>query len=1085
MRALSSCLQVVLQFALALIVHHPSFSYRNEPRASFWTWRHIGADAFRAQSLTYVRRNNEFRTKNRNTFRHPISSGPLQTIRLKQRPSSSETTDHRSYPSQFPLRLPRKRRRKYGGTGPSSPASRSRAILNSFEEVCQRERKNRSLQTNDFVDLLNSMVHDLLAGKNTTFANRGEANNSQNISHRILPRDASSLIRLLGRNSAHDAMLQFCRRYCRDITNASKSSGGNKSISPLDAEEAILFAYTAAIAACSKPPPSSLASSQEQHHVVSDSKYRSKELLLLLLNEMECGYTEDGRSIRPNSYTLSAVLLGIDDAVESTNVLQLFEEKYASDNIEGEHNQSDTIVTVQVYNVVIASCSKESTNDGSGWQRAISLLQTMRRSGPQPNEQTYSLILQSCAEHGQMKVAMSLLDEIRQSPAITPTEKLYLPLLKVCAKFGHFKTAWSLINIMKDDSLELTTGTMNLYLSALAKGAMHMRALGILQDMIADPLLNPDIVTFNTVLSACANAGDYEAAQALLGEMRDGVHGFPADGQRESVEISPNVVSYNSVISCADPEAALGLIQEMRLTRRNREGVVLPNSITYVNAISQCRKASFKDDPGSAFEIAMYLLDLARDQNSGKGIDLNVFVYSASIWMAEAVGDYQTAVQLLREMKCSPNNICYDGVISVLSQNGLHREALYFYYEMQHLGLSATRKTYRRLVSAVDNASDPEISMSCQKKAALLDGVMSVMSEKDRGVLIGGPLFESLIRNHGNATDPGTSYQAARMAFDSIIGPVDDACLSAMLRVCSCVNPVKWEEAIMLLHSSDIVNKAMGPGLVSRRALSYAVIACAKADQWEEALNLIELYGNQGITEQSGIVSVASINSLIRACGRSSRPDIAVQLLNDMSVRYGCQPDERSYRLAIIACNQAEHRETRRGDSATGPVLKWWECALSLLRRMREDDIKPSLQTFSSAVSACEAAGQWQRAIGVLELMPSFSPLLGDDKMKEMNDPEPANLYCLNAAISACEKGGAWVEALQLYEHIRSMQDNKNAVMPNFITVNSLLIALEKANQLELAESVYKDAVRDKIVSPWKRRYDNDGKLRKMMVSLK
>ncbi|KAL7526551.1 hypothetical protein ACHAXR_002503, partial [Thalassiosira sp. AJA248-18] len=375
--------------------------------------------------------------------------------------------------------------------------------------------------------------------------------------------------------------------------------------------------------------------------------------------------------------------------------------------------------------------------------------------------------------------------------------------------------------------------------------------------------------------------------------------------------------------------------------------------------------------------------------------------------------------------------------------------------------------------------------LSCQKKIALLDGVLSVMDEKDRCVGKGGPLFESLIRNHNNATDPDTSYQAARTAFDSIIGPVDDACLSSMLRVCSSTNPVKWKEALMLIHSSDIVNKAYGPGLVSRRALSYAVITCSKADQWEEALNLIDVYGHQvnengstGKSTQSGVVSVAAINSIIRACGRSSRPDIAVQLLNDMPVKYGVLADERSYRLAIIACNQAEHREMkmRRHISSDDPELKWWECALSLLRRMREDEIKPSLQTFSSAVSACEAAGQWQRAIGVLQLMPAFSPLLGHNKMEGIDTHEPANLYCLNAAISACEKGGAWVEALQLFENARSFQ-----VRPNFITVNSLLIALERANQLELAESIYKDALRDNVVSPWKRRYDNDGKLRNMM----
>jgi len=197
---------------------------------------------------------------------------------------------------------------------------------------------------------------------------------------------------------------------------------------------------------------------------------------------------------------------------------------------------------------------------------------------------------------------------------------------------------------------------------------------------------------------------------------------------------------------------------------------------------------------------------------------------------------------------------------------------------------------------------------------------------------------------------------------------------------------------------------------------SYAVIACAKANEWEEALNLIELYSQKTMSaaKQKSVVSVAAVNALIRACGRKCRPDIAVQLLNDMSVRYNVEPDEVSYRNAIITCNQAEHREMRSNNSSVG--LKWWECSLSLLRRMSEDGLKPSLQTYSSVISACEAAGEWQRAIGVLKLMPSFAPILGNGASDYIGtaDPEPANLYCLNAAIAACEKGGAWVEAVQV-----------------------------------------------------------------------
>jgi hypothetical protein len=126
----------------------------------------------------------------------------------------------------------------------------------------------------------------------------------------------------------------------------------------------------------------------------------------------------------------------------------------------------------------------------------------------------------------------------------------------------------------------------------------------------------------------------------------------------------------------------------------------------------------------------------------------------------------------------------------------------------------------------------------------------------------------------------------------------------------------------------------------------------------------------------------------------------------------------------------------------------------------------------------------------VLQSIPSMTALLENSfplevmssAADEMEFNESPNLYILNAAISACEKGGAWIEALQLYENIRAQEHYKNATRPNFITVSSLLIALENAGQVELAETIYEEAMRDRIVRPMKRRMDNDGSLQRMVV---
>lgn len=83
-----------------------------------------------------------------------------------------------------------------------------------------------------------------------------------------------------------------------------------------------------------------------------------------------------------------------------------------------------------------------------------------------------------------------------------------------------------------------------------------------------------------------------------------------------------------------------------------------------------------------------------------------------------------------------------------------------------------------------------------------------------------------------------------------------------------------------------------------------------------------------------------------------------------------------------------------------------------------------------------------------------------------MNDGE-LNLFCFNAAISACEKGGAWVEALELYYQ---MMEKGGVVTPNFVTLSSLLIALDKAGQKEVAQDLYEKGLRKNIVrAPWTR----------------
>ena len=238
------------------------------------------------------------------------------------------------------------------------------------------------------------------------------------------------------------------------------------------------------------------------------------------------------------------------------------------------------------------------------------------------------------------------------------------------------------------------------------------------------------------------------------------------------------------------------------------------------------------------------------------------------------------------------------------------------------------------------------------------------------------------------------------------------------------------------------------------------------AKSWNRSINIYSpRYSRQ--VERTPSIQVVAFNALISACGRGQRPDLSLATFNDMQSKFGIRPDVRSYRSAIVACNQAEHESQRkrrpRKQSRKADVLessvKWWECALALLRRMREENLLPDIFIFSSVISACEAAGEWQRALGVLQL------ILDEYDSEDSERGVSLNLYCFNAAISACEKGGAWIEALELYER---MLDRGGSIKPNFITLSSLIVALENAGQKELAESKYIEGLELDIFNPFR-----------------
>lgn len=774
--------------------------------------------------------------------------------------------------------------------------------------------------------------------------------------------------------------------------------------------------------------------------------------------------TMKSRGTRPNKFILTALFQCVEGGTAALKLIQDLEDDYR------------LLMTTEVYNAAIHACTRVNHRRKSlddDFEIAFNLFLKLQRDNKlRPNLSTYTSLLLACSRARQVQTAIGLLDEM----TIRPNNVVWGAALNVCAKAGRPEKALEICKRMEKEKAEITRRHVGAILGAYAKAGDNTTALRILQAMQQEGsvrlksggksdgsisvLLKPvplDIVMVNIVINACAMANDYRNAKQILDDLKEGKFMSTIESSRDKREVIlfPDEFTYNAVLTaCSNSYEAKLIVREMRLTRRYRFGQAPPTARSYTLAINACKKAN-------DWETARFLLEECEHD----GIEKNVFMYSAAIWTAVQCGNLeQEALDLLKEMQranCKPNLLTYLGVLSAMATAGKTDTALELWDEMKTKhGIMRNKQVFSTLVDALESKnkqSNLSILKPIEERVQFLEKIVKGMEKDEFTVGTGGRVLECLIFEYGISG----RFNDALRTFNRIQGPTNGPCLRAMMS--SCALDKRWKEAISILHTSDIVEEAEGPALLDTRALGFAILACSKSGKWEEALNLLELYGPQpGSTiarESAEIIPISAINSLIASCGRGQRPDLALKVLNEMQSRYGAIPNEISYRSAVIACSQGEHVQRRKSNKDSHlknhSTLQWWECSLSLLRRMKEEGLQPDEQTYSSVISSCQLAGEWQRALGVLRTM-----MIDYEKGR----CKKLNLFCFNAAISACAKGGAWLEAVEIYY---KMLDLGGAVTPNFVTLSSLLIALEDAGQKEMAQTLYEDGVKKKIVQPW------------------
>ena len=173
--------------------------------------------------------------------------------------------------------------------------------------------------------------------------------------------------------------------------------------------------------------------------------------------------------------------------------------------------------------------------------------------------------------------------------------------------------------------------------------------------------------------------------------------------------------------------------------------------------------------------------------------------------------------------------------------------------------------------------------------------------------------------------------------------------------------------------------------------MSYtaAIRSSQTRGQWPHALLWLQDLKCTGIS-----VDMIACSSATRACENQAQWRRAQLLCEFCNV----QPD-------LIAMDSAISAFARKAE---------WQSAQVLLRSFPVTQIRASVVSFSSAITACEKGNMWPAACLLLQ---------------ELNEQRMPSAIAFNAAISACEKAGEWELALVLLWGLK-----KQSLLPHVAT---------------------------------------------------
>ncbi|XP_040379145.1 pentatricopeptide repeat-containing protein At2g06000-like [Oryza brachyantha] len=308
-----------------------------------------------------------------------------------------------------------------------------------------------------------------------------------------------------------------------------------------------------------------------------------------------------------------------------------------------------------------------------------------------PSAHSFQKIVVVLCKSGRQVDALQLFDQMTTHHGYLPDDRFLSFLISSCTNANLLDASATLLSKAPGFGCRVEAYAYNKLMSLLiGHGRVH-NAVALFERWIQDRVYSPDVWSFNVIIKGVCRVGYVQKALELVERMNE-------------FGCSPDTVTHNILVDglCRINEVSRG--HEV-LKRLQRDGVCMPNVVTFTSVISGYCKAGKMEDA-----MAVY------DDMVVSGTMPNAVTYNVLINGYGKVGDMGSAVQVYQQMmrlRCPPDVVTFSSLIDGYCRCGQLDDALKIWSEMAQHHIQPNVYTFSIIIHSLckQNRSEEAIGL--------------------------------------------------------------------------------------------------------------------------------------------------------------------------------------------------------------------------------------------------------------------------------------------------------------------------------------------------------------------------------------